>query len=142
MGFALQGTAVDPEGLSAALSDVRAGGLVTFEGRVRDHSGKRAVTALEYEAFGPLAQKEGDRILAEALVKFGILAASCTHRTGRLAPGDIAVWVGVAAEHRGDAFTACRYVIDEIKARLPIWKKEHFAGGEAEWVNCAAPPIK
>ena len=93
--------------------------------------------ALDYEAYVPLAEKEGDRILGEAREKFAILGARCVHRIGSLALGDLAIWVGVAAEHRGPAFEACRYIVDEAKARVPIWKKERYAGGATAWINCA-----
>lgn len=93
--------------------------------------------SLDYEAFAPLAEREGERILAEAREKFSVIALGCVHRVGSLQIGDLAVWVGVAAAHRGAAFDACRYVIDEAKARLPIWKKEHYATGASEWINCA-----
>ena len=66
-----------------------------------------------------------------------MLGAVCVHRTGHLQLGELAVWVGVTAEHRGAAFDACRYIIDEAKARLPIWKKEHYASGATAWINCA-----
>jgi molybdopterin synthase catalytic subunit len=119
------------------MGDTRAGACATFEGRVRNHNEGRAVEALDYEAYGPLAEREGERIIAEAREKFRIIGALCVHRTGSLSLGDLAVWVGVTAEHRAAAFDACRYIIDEIKARLPIWKKEHYAGGATEWINCA-----
>ena len=115
-----------------------AGGIVTFEGVVRDHSGGRPVLSLEYEAYPALAVREGERILAEARERFAVEAAAAVHRTGHLALGETAVWVGVAAAHRGAAFEACRYVIDELKARVPIWKREHYADGPAEWVG--VPP--
>jgi molybdopterin synthase catalytic subunit len=92
---------------------------------------------LEYEAYVPLAEKEGENILREAREKFSLVAAACVHRVGHLQLGELAVWVGVTAEHRGAAFDACRYVIDEAKARLPIWKKEHYASGATAWINCA-----
>jgi len=95
------------------------------------------VSLLDYEAYAPLAEKEGDRILREAREKFQILDAVCIHRTGSLKLGDLAVWIGVISEHRGAAFEACRYIIDEAKARVPIWKKEHYADGSTEWINCA-----
>ena len=85
----------------------------------------------------PLAEKEGMRILAEAREKFTLLGAACAHRTSHLQLGELAVWVGVTAEHRGAAFDACRYIIDETKARVPIWKKEHYASGATAWINCA-----
>ena len=137
MEFRLTDKPIDPAALAAGLADTRAGACVTFEGRVRNSSEGRPVTALDYEAYGPLAVKEGDRILEEAASRFAILGAHCVHRTGSLGLGDLAVWVGVVAAHRGPAFEACRYIIDETKARLPIWKKEHYQGGATEWINCA-----
>jgi molybdopterin synthase catalytic subunit len=95
------------------------------------------VQALDYESFAELAEKEGARIVEEAGQKFEIIAIACVHRVGSLKLGDLAVWVGVCAAHRGAAFDACRYVIDEAKARVPIWKKEHYAEGASEWINCA-----
>jgi molybdopterin synthase catalytic subunit len=137
MDFQLTERAIDPAALLGGMGDTGAGACVTFEGRVRDHSEGRVVRALDYEAYGPLAQREGERILREARDKFPVVGAACVHRTGSLSLGDIAVWVAVTAAHRGAAFDACRYIIDEIKARLPIWKKEHYEGGSSEWVNCA-----
>jgi molybdopterin synthase catalytic subunit len=137
MNFRLTDSAIDPSAFLADFRDVRAGACVTFEGRVRDTNEGRSVRALDYEAYGPLALKEGERILEEAAGKFGILWAACVHRTGSLQLGDLAVWVAVAAAHRGAAFDACRYIIDETKARVPIWKREHYANGTTEWINCA-----
>lgn len=94
------------------------------------------MTALEYEAHGPVAVSEGEKILVEARERFGLLAASSFHRVGRLEIGDCAVWVGVSAAHRGVAFDGCRYIIDELKQRLPIWKKEHYRDGHSDWINC------
>jgi len=135
--FQISATAIDPAAQRAALPQTSAGACVTFEGWVRDRNDGRPVRALDYEAYQPLAEKEGQRILAEAREKFPILAAAVVHRVGPLALGDLAVWVGVTAAHRGAAFDACRYIIDETKTRLPIWKREHYADGPAEWVNCA-----
>jgi molybdopterin synthase catalytic subunit len=119
----------------STLANPRAGALVTFEGWVRNHEDGRQVVALEYECYEELALKEGNRILAEALEKFEILDARCIHRVGRLDIGEIAVWIGVSAEHRAEAFRACQYIIDEVKGRVPIWKKEHYADGDSDWVN-------
>lgn len=138
MDFRLTDRPIDPSALLAGLADTRAGACATFEGRVRDQNDGRAVGSLDYEAFAPLAEKEGGRIVGEAREKFHVIGALCVHRTGSVALGDISVWIAVTAEHRGAAFDACRYIIDEIKARLPIWKKEHYAGGASEWINCAA----
>lgn len=137
MSFKMQRDAIDPHVLEARLRDARAGACVTFEGWVRNHNDGAAVTALEYEAHEPIAVAEGERIIAEAMARFDVLAIHAEHRVGALAIGDCAVWVGVSAAHRGAAFDACRYVIDEVKSRVPIWKKEHYASGETGWVNCA-----
>ena len=135
--FRISAEVLDPASLMRLLPDARAGACVTFEGWVRNHNDGQPVQALDYEAYAPLAEKEGARILAEAREKFSILGAVCVHRVGALALGDMAVWVGVTAAHRGAAFDACRYIIDEAKARVPIWKKEHYAGGASAWINCA-----
>lgn len=119
------------------LPDDRAGASVCFEGWVRDHNDGEAVNALEYEAYSPIANREGEQIMAEAVDRFEIFAAVAEHRVGALQVGDCAVWVGVSAAHRGAAFDACRYIIDQIKQRVPIWKKEHYASGHSGWVNCA-----
>jgi molybdopterin synthase catalytic subunit len=94
------------------------------------------VRHLEYEAFEALAVREGERIIAEAIARFGVAHAACVHRVGDLAIGELAVWVGVSAPHRHEAFLACRYIIDEVKRRVPIWKKEHYVSGDSGWVNC------
>ena len=139
MTFAISTQTIDPAPLKARLSAGHAGACVTFEGWVRDHNDGEPVTALEYETHAELAVKEGEKIVAEARERFPIGVAVCVHRVGYLEIGDCAVWVGVSAAHRGAAFDACRYVSDEIKHRLPIWKKEHYASGASEWVNCATP---
>jgi molybdopterin synthase catalytic subunit len=134
--FSLQETALDPQRLTQNLRQPTCGGYVTFEGAVRDHNEGHTVRRLEYEAFAPLALTEGERILAEACERFGVEQAYCAHRVGALEIGELAVWVGVGARHRGDAFDACRYIIDHIKHRVPIWKKEHYVDGDSGWVNC------
>jgi molybdopterin synthase catalytic subunit len=138
MDFELTDRTIEPARLLAKLDDVSAGACVTFEGRVRNENEGQKVVALDYEAYAPLAEKEGLRIVGEARDRFPIRGAMCVHRTGSLALGDVAVWVAVTAAHRAAAFEACRYIIDEIKARLPIWKKEHYSGGATEWINCAS----
>lgn len=135
--FKISATPIDSVALQRALDDPRAGACVTFEGWVRNRNEGQPVLSLEYEAYAPLAEKEGERILAEARAKFAIVGATGVHRVGHLQLGDVAVWVGVTAEHRGAAFDACRYIIDEAKARLPVWKKEHYASGATAWINCA-----
>jgi molybdopterin synthase catalytic subunit len=123
--------------LRVRLLDDRVGGYASFEGWVRDHNGGRAVTGLHYEAYAELAGREGEAILAEALERFDILHAACVHRTGELGIGELAVWVGVSAAHRDAAFAACRWIIDEVKSRVPIWKQERYAHGDAGWLHPA-----
>lgn len=137
MHFAIIETPPDLAVLRAGLASARAGALATFEGWVRNHNDGRAVLRLDYEAFAPLAVKEGERILAEARARFAIEDAVCVHRVGALAIGDLAIWAGVSAGHRGAAFEACRFIVDEVKARVPIWKNEHYADGDSGWINCA-----
>jgi molybdopterin synthase catalytic subunit len=134
--FHFSRTAIDTAALRATLADPACGGYATFEGWVRDHNDGRQVRHLEYEAYEQLAVREAQRIIAEATARFGVAHAACAHRLGDLAIGELAVWVGVSAPHRHEAFLACRYIIDEIKQRLPIWKKEHYADGDSGWVNC------
>lgn len=134
--FAFSAAPLEPGRYRLALGNPGAGGYASFEGWVRDHNEGRRVERLEYEAFESLGTREGERIVEEATRRYGVLGASCVHRLGSLAVGDLAVWVGVSAAHRGEAFAACRYIIDEVKHRLPIWKKEHYPDGDSGWVNC------
>jgi molybdopterin synthase catalytic subunit len=137
MNFTLTDARIDTARLLEGLGGTAAGACVTFEGRVREQNDGRSVAALEYEAYAPLAEKEGARIMAETAARFPILGAICVHRTGRLELGDLAVWAAVTAAHRGAAFEACRHVIDQVKERVPIWKKEYYADGATEWINSA-----
>lgn len=129
-------TAIRPDELRKALVDPAAGAYASFEGWIRNENEGHAVLRLEYEAYEPLAEREGEKILAEARQRFPVGKAACVHRSGLLEIGECAVWVGVTAPHRDEAFAACRYIIDQVKVRLPIWKKEHYADGHSGWVNC------
>lgn len=133
--FSLIDSAIDVATLLHALESERVGAVVTFEGRVRNHNEGRAVHGLAYEAYAELAEAEGVRIIEEVRARFEITQALCVHRIGELALGELAVWVGVSAAHRDAAFMACRYVIDEVKLRVPIWKHERYVSGEAEWLH-------
>ena len=133
--FRISASAIDVAALQAALRDPRAGACASFEGWVRDHNDGRPVEGLHYEAYVELAQAEGATILDEALRRFDLVDAACVHRTGDLAVGELAVWVGASAAHRDAAFAACRWIIDEVKARVPIWKRERYAGGQADWLH-------
>lgn len=135
MNFFLSDAPLDTTALRAAIEDPRAGALAIFEGTVRDHHRGRVVRALAYQAYEVLATREGTRILDEARARFAIERLACAHRVGQLAIGDVAVWVGVSAAHRDAAFEACRYVIDEVKQRVPIWKRETYAEGESQWLH-------
>ena len=133
--FELADTPIDTARLRAELLDDRVGGYTSFEGWVRNQNEGRDVLGLRYEAYAALAQAEGDKVLAEALSKFDVIDARCVHRIGDLAIGELAVWVGVSAAHRDAAFAACRYIIDEVKQRVPIWKHERYAEGDAGWLH-------
>jgi len=125
-----------PERLQAKLCNEAAGALVAFEGWIRNENEGQQVLRLEYEAYDPLCVSEGRRVIEEALQTFPLLQAQCVHRTGLLELGECAVWVGVTSAHRDAAFAACRFIIDLVKVRLPIWKKEHYVNGDSGWVNC------
>jgi molybdopterin synthase catalytic subunit len=135
MQFLTTTTPLDPAGLRRLLSNPDAGALVVFEGWVRSSNEGERVLQLEYEAYEPLASTEGDRIICEAVERFGILQALCRHRVGMLAVGDLAVWIGVTSSHRDSAFDASRYIINEIKQRVPIWKKEYYTKGTPAWLD-------
>ena len=139
--FVLSDTAIDSVARARDLAHASAGACVTFEGWVRNHNEGRAVHRLDYQAYVPLAQSEGERILAAAKQRFMIVDARCIHRIGSLAIGDLAVWVGVSAGHRDAAFAACRFIIDEVKQRVPIWKNEHYADGESGWLHPDNSPV-
>ena len=127
---------IRPDELRRTLENAAAGAYVGFEGWIRNENEGQDVLRLEYEVYEPLAVSEGERIIAQALAKFPILHADCVHREGLLEIGECAVWVGVTSAHRDEAFAACRFIIDEVKVRLPIWKKEYYANGDSGWVNC------
>ena len=133
--FQLADTPFDIATLRAQLLDDRVGGYASFEGWVRNHNDGRQVDGLRYEAYAALAENEGARIIDKAMTKFDIVDALCVHRVGDLAIGELAVWVGVSAAHRDAAFEACRFIIDEVKASVPIWKRERYAEGDAGWLH-------
>ncbi|MCC6554198.1 MAG: molybdenum cofactor biosynthesis protein MoaE [Polyangiaceae bacterium] len=122
--------------LLAEVSHPGAGGVVTFLGLVRDENEGRAVSLLEYEAYGTMAEAELTRILAELTAEIPGVRVAAAHRVGPLRVGDAAVICVASAPHRGEAFRACRQLIDRIKARLPIWKREHGPDGPY-WVGWA-----
>ena len=117
MKFRVSDQAIDVEGAKQQVADNSCGALVVFEGWIRDHNEGQEVERLEYEVYRPLAEKEGARIIDEAIEKFSVSHAVCIHREGLLELGEIAVIVCVSSPHRGEAFDACRYIIDHIKTR-------------------------
>lgn len=124
---------VDPRCVDCVANDAH-GGVVTFLGVVRDRSDDgRAVVGLTYEAYEEPALREFGAIVSEARRRFGDVRLAIAHAIGELEVGDVAVAVAAAAAHRAAAFDACRYAIDELKRRAPIWKKERYAGGDARW---------
>ena len=135
--FLLTAEPIDTAKLVGMISQTSIGAVVTFEGRVRDHNLGRNVSFLEYEVYGELATREGLAIMEEVRRDFPIANAFAVHRYGKLKLSEVAVTVVVAASHRDEAFKAARYVIDEIKHRLPIWKQEHYTSGQKAWVGCA-----
>ena len=140
--FRLAEQAIDAAAEKRRLDDSRAGACAIFEGWVRDHNDGRGVRSLDYQSYAPLALAEGEAILQAAMERFGLRAAGAVHRIGSLAIGDLAVWVGASADHRGAAFDACRWIIDEIKLRVPIWKNEHYADGESGWLHPDNTPVR
>ena len=110
------------------------GARSVFEGTVRDTNNGHDVKKLEYECYESLAIKEGNKILGEAIEKFGLIDAFCIHRIGTLEVGETAVIVVATSGHRDEAFKMCRYILEEIKHHSPIWKKEHYIEGNEEWL--------
>lgn len=133
MRFLISQSTIDAAAWRAELDDPRCGAFAAFEGWVRDHHDDRAVEGLYYDCYPVLAESEGEAILSEALARFEIIDARCIHRMGDCVIGEMAVWVGVTAAHRDAAFAACRWIIDEVKTRVPIWKRERYADGAAHW---------
>ncbi len=122
-----------PRLLAAVVTDQR-GGVASFVGLVRNHQDGRPVLRLEYHAYEPMAEAECDRILAEARSRWPV-GVTLEHRLGSLAIGDVAVAVAAAGDHRGESFDACRWIIEQVKHRVPIWKKEFYADGTVGWVD-------
>jgi molybdopterin synthase catalytic subunit len=118
-----------------AVGGPRAGAVVSFAGVVRDHDHGRTVTLLEYEAH-PSAEGVLREVAAEIAADPKVHAVAVSHRVGKLAVGDVALAAAVASAHRAEAFAACARLVDEVKARLPVWKRQVFADGTEEWVNC------
>ena len=136
MKFSVSASPIDVSAARLEVADKHCGALAVFEGWIRDHNEGQEVERLEYEVYRPVAEKEGAKIIDEAMARFAIRHAICIHREGLLELGECEVIVCVSSAHRDADFDACRYIIDQAKIRLPIWKKEHYVSGISEWVNC------
>ena len=130
----LQSDPIRVEELVARVRSDSDGAVAVFLGTVRDHNVGRRVVRLEYHAYGEMAEREMARIEHEAVRRFGVASIAVVHRTGVLQIGEISVAVAVGSPHRAQAMDACRFVIDTLKEKVPIWKKEHFEGGTV-WIE-------
>ena len=134
--IAIRDTPLSVDEVHQAVMHDQAGGIALFAGAVRDHDHGDPVTSLSYQAH-PSAETELRRVAEEVAEKFPAFGVAAVHRVGDLAIGDLAVVVAVSCGHRGDAFDACRMLIDELKATVPIWKHQRLGDGSSEWVGCA-----
>jgi len=126
---------ITPAALIAEVQSVEFGAISLFVGTVRDTNDGRNVTAIDYSAYTEMAESELEKIIAEAEDRFGVTALVVEHRVGALALGDVSVAIAAAHAHRGPVLEATRFVIEEIKKRVPIWKLEHYIDGGREWVD-------
>ena len=133
--------AIDPQALLARVADPSSGAVILFLGVVRNHNDGRGIEAMRYDAYDEMAQGTLDEILAEAEERYGVGRLAAVHRVGELGIGDVSVAIAVSSAHRAEAYEASRYVIEEIKVRLPVWKKERFEDGTSEWVVGRNPDI-
>jgi molybdopterin synthase catalytic subunit len=129
---------LNPTALMAEVARVSNGAVLVFAGTVRDVNDGRPVTGIEYAAYFQMAERELERIVREAADRFGTTDIVAEHRVGRLALGEASVVIAVAHPHRGKAYEASRFVIEELKRRVPIWKCEEYADGTREWVDPTA----
>ncbi len=130
---------VSAERVLAHVGDDADGAVCVFVGVVRDHNHSRRVTAVHYSAYHDMAERVLAEIAAEAAARAGSERVAVVHRTGRLQVGEASVAIAVSSPHRAQAFDACRYVIEEIKQRLPVWKQEEYADGAAAWLGGVTP---
>jgi molybdopterin synthase catalytic subunit len=134
--YLITNDALNAEALVAAVSSPRCGAVATFIGLVRDHNAGRRVEWLDYEAYPALAVKTFERIGSESVARWPSVALAIHHRVGRIAIGEASVAIAAASPHRADACAACRYAIERVKQIAPVWKHEHFEGGDV-WIEGA-----
>ncbi|HEY0018214.1 MAG TPA: molybdenum cofactor biosynthesis protein MoaE [Longimicrobium sp.] len=130
---------IDPARMLGGALTPADGAALLFWGVVRQENDGRAVSQLEYSAYGPMAQREMLRIADEARERFGTGAIHVVHRVGRLEIGEASVAIAVASPHRAEAYEASRYVIEQLKQRVPVWKREGYVDGQTEWVPGFSP---
>lgn len=135
---------IDHAALTERVRTTKAGAVCTFLGTVRELTGDRRTSSLDYEAYPAMASAKLAELEAEARRRWPVLDAAIVHRVGHLDPGEVSVVVAVSCPHRDDAFEACRWLIDTLKEVVPIWKKETWADGAEEWVHPGldAPPAR
>jgi molybdopterin synthase catalytic subunit len=131
---------IDPAGVLARVGDREDGAALLFLGVVRDHADGRFVDGMRYDAYVEMADEVLAGIVREASERLGTPRVAVVHRTGELHVGEVSVAIAVSSPHRAESYDASRYVIEEIKKRLPVWKKEHYVDGEDAWVEGTVPP--
>jgi molybdopterin synthase catalytic subunit len=139
--FLVTADPLDPAALASAVAAPECGAVATFVGLVRDHNASRRVLWLDYEAYGPLAVRAFEQIAREAAERWPSTRLAIQHRVGRLAIGEASIAIAAASPHRADAFAASRYAIERIKQIAPIWKHEHFDGGDVWIEGATADPL-
>jgi len=135
MRTAIVERALDPCAILAEVERSANGAALLFVGTVRETNDRRAVTGIDYSAYVPMAERELAAIVAETSDRFGTADIVVEHRVGTLGLGEASVVIAAAHPHRAPAFEACRFVIEELKRRLPVWKREHYADGTREWID-------
>ena len=133
---------IDPQSVLGRVGSSTDGAVILFMGVVRDHNEGSGVTGLTYEAYDEMAGRVLNEIAGEAARRLGTPRIAVVHRTGELAVGEVSVAIAASSPHRAESFDAARYVIEEIKKRLPVWKKEHYVSGGAEWLKGSTPPVE
>lgn len=141
-GAAITSDAIDTAAVLAQVADMGAGAVLLFLGTVRGENDGRAVTGMRYDAFPEMAERVLHEIVDEAATRYSLEQVYAVHRTGELELGAISVAIAVASAHRAAAYDASRYVIEEIKQRLPVWKHEHYVEGESQWLAGQVPPVE
>lgn len=131
---------IEPEAVLRQVGTLDDGAVLLFLGRVRRTNEGRAVTGMRYDAYHAMAGEVLQAIVAEAAERWGLEDVVAVHRVGELDLGEVSVATAVAAPHRGHAYAASRFIIEELKRRLPVWKLEHYQAGETRWLEGAVPP--